>query len=259
MNAGLLPLFVTVCALAIQQPSPLLAATAAAPPPPPRGTHAPRVEAAFRAAQARWLKDSNSVEAAWQFGRRAHDWAEFATNDHQRAAIAEMAIAACRRAIVLDSKQAAAHYYLGLNLGQLARTKLLGALKLIDEMELEWTTAASLDPKFDYAGPHRALGILYRDAPGWPTSIGSGKKSRRHLEKAVELHPEYPGNRLSLFQGYIEWGDQKLIREKAAETEVFLQKARAVFVGEEWVLDWEEWEQRWLEIKRKADVKEPQK
>jgi tetratricopeptide (TPR) repeat protein len=234
--------------------------TAAPPPPRENPTYAPRVHAAFQRAQDRWSKESNSVEAAWQFGRCAHDWADFSTNDQQRAAIAELGITACRRAIILDAKQAPAHYYLALNLGQLARTKLLGALKLIDEMEEEWTTAATLDPKFDYAGAHRALGILYRDAPGWPTSVGSEKKSRAHLEKAIELHPEYPGNRLALFQGYLEWGERKIIRTKAAETEVFLQKARTIFVGEQWALEWEDWDNLWNEIKRKADVKdEPQK
>jgi tetratricopeptide (TPR) repeat protein len=235
----------------------LLPALKAAPPPPRESaTHAPRIRAAFQQALEKWSKDSNNVEAAWQFGRCTHDWADFATNDQQRAAIAEMGITACRRAIALDSKQAPAHYYLALNLGQVARTKLLGALKLIDEMEEEWTTAARLDPKFDFAGAHRALGILYRDAPGWPTSVGSEKKSRANLEKAVELHPEYPGNRLSLFQGYLEWGDKKLIRSKAAETEAFLKKARTIFVGEQWALEWEDWDNLWTEIKRKADVKE---
>ena len=65
-----------------------------------------------------------------------------------------------------------------MNLGQLARTELLGALKLVKEMEREFKTAADLDKQFDYAGPERCLGLLYRDAPGWPASIGSRRKAR---------------------------------------------------------------------------------
>ena len=217
--------------------------------------HLDRVRTAFDQALARWQKDSNNVEAAWQFGRAAFDWAEYATNDHQRSGLAELGIAACRRGATLDSNNVAHHYYLALNLGQLARTKMLGALKLIDEMEKEWTTAIQLNPKFDYAGPHRAIGILYRDAPGWPTSIGSEKKSRKHLEKALELHPEYPGNVISLQEGFIEWGDKKTVREKAAENDASLTKARLTFQGERWAWDWDDWDRRWADVKRKAGVK----
>jgi tetratricopeptide (TPR) repeat protein len=249
----------TAAALLIAFFLPVLPICQAAPPASPVpgdvSSRVARVRAAFQEAQERWRKETNSVEAAWHFGRGAFDWAELATNDNQRASIAEVGIAACRKAIALDPKLAAPHYYLGLNLGQMARTKLLGALKLIDEMEAEWLAAIRIDPQFDFAGAHRSLGILYRDAPGWPTSVGSEKKSRRHLEKAVELHPEYPGNRLSLFEGYIEWGEKSSVRAKAREMETFLKKARESFSGEDWILDWKEWEHRWEEIKRKADVK----
>jgi hypothetical protein len=228
-------------------------------PPQPRDFEAylERVQRAFQKARENWDQNKTNLEAAWKVGQAAFDWAEFATNDDQRAFVAEVGITACRHAAALDSNNVAAHYYLGLNLGQLARTRLLGALKLIDEMEREWTVAIRLDPKFDYGGPHRAIGVLYRDAPGWPTSIGSEKKSRLNLSKAIELHPEYPGNRLSYYEGLIEWGDKKVIREKAKETHEFLQQARAVFSGERWDLDWADWDRRWSEIRRKAGVKEP--
>lgn len=214
-----------------------------------------RVEARFEAARDRWQRESNSVEAAWQLGKAAFDWAECATSDAQRSTLAELGIAACRRGIALDSNGVAAHYYLGLNLGQLARTKLLGAFKLISEMEAEWSTAIQLDPRFDYGGPHRTLGTLYRDAPGWPTSIGSEKKARQHLEKALELHPDFPGNMLSLLEGRIEWGEKKVVRDKTSEIEAFLSKARQAFAGDAWVLDWDDWDRRWTEVKRKAGVK----
>ncbi len=229
---------------------------ACAEPPKPRDyqAHLARVQAAFDRAQERWRRESNSVEAAWTFGRATFDWAEFATNDHQRSTLAELGIAACRRGVALESTNVAAHYYLGLNLGQLARTKLLGALKLIDEMEAQWTNAIRLDPHFDYGGPHRALGVLYRDAPGWPTSIGSQKKSRQNLEAALKLHPEYPGNVITLQEGLVEWGSKKTVRDRVKETETFLKKARELFQGEAWAWDWEDWDQRWAAVKRKAGL-----
>ncbi len=219
----------------------------------PRGyqDHRANVQTVFDAAQIRWRQESNNVEAAWMFGRAAFDWAEFATNDHQRSAVADLGIAACRRGLALDSNSAAVHYYLGLNLGQLARTKLLGALKLIDEMEEEWTAAIRLDPKFDYGGPHRSIAVLYRDAPGWPTSIGSDKKSRLHIEKALELAPDYPGNVLTWLETLADAGDKKTVRDKISETERFLEKAHATFNGDAWAWDWEDWNQRWKDLKRK--------
>ncbi|MCX6930190.1 MAG: hypothetical protein NT154_44320 [Verrucomicrobia bacterium] len=58
---------------------------------------------------------------------------------------ADQGIAACRLAIMRETNSAPAHYYLGLNLGQLARTKGLGALKLVDQMEREFNRAHDLD------------------------------------------------------------------------------------------------------------------
>ena len=50
----------------------------------------------------------------------------------------------------------AGHYYLAMNLGQLARTEMIGALKIVKEMENEFEIAADIDPRFDHAGPVHA-------------------------------------------------------------------------------------------------------
>ncbi len=221
---------------------------------------ASRPKRLYDEARARYQKETNSVEAACEFGRAAFDLADLSTNDNQRAALAHEGIDACRRGIQLDPKSAAAHYYLGLNYGQLAQTKLLGAIKLVDQMEEAWKTTIQLDPKFDFAGGHRTLGVLYRDAPGWPTSIGSRSKARQHLQKAAELCPEYPGNRLSLFEAYAKWGEKKTVQEQIKATEEFLKAAREKLTGESWALDWRDWDQRWEKIKARcasATVRSP--
>ena len=92
-----------------------------------------------------------------------------------------------------------------MNLGQLARTKGLGALKLVNQMEHEFTRARDLDEQLDWAGPDRNLGLLYRDAPAIG-SIGSRTKAREHLKRAVELAPQYPENRLNLIEAYLQLG-----------------------------------------------------
>ena len=137
--------------------------------PTPADAASARVERIYHQASVHARRATNDSAAAWQFGRACFDWADFALNDDQREKVAQQGIAACRRAIELNAASAPAHYYLALNRGQLARTKTLGALKLVNEMEVDFKTAIVLDGAFDHAGPHRSLGLLYREAPGWPT------------------------------------------------------------------------------------------
>jgi len=213
---------------------------------------AARAEHAFFEAQARFNKAGNDPEAAWQFALACFDWADLAPSNARRAEIAEQGIAASRRAIERDSRSGAAHYYLALNLGQLARTKKLAALKLVDEMETEFKEAIGFDPKVDYAGPDRSLGLLYLDAPGWPTSIGSRAKARLHLRTAVELCPDYPENLLCLLEAYLKWGDKSTAQSQLASTEDALQRSRKSLTGEKWESSWQDWEHRWEKIKAKA-------
>jgi len=211
--------------------------------------HTNYFETAYREARARFLLDTNHIESAWQFARRCFDHAEFATRDEQRAAIAREGIAAARRALALNTNSAEGHYFLAMNLGQLARTRLLGALKLVDEMEIEFKAAIVLDPKIIYAGPHRSLGTLYREAPGWPASVGDRAKARLHLEKAVEVIPYYPDNLLTLLESYLDWGERKVAEDQLEKTERVMTQARSRFTGPEWILAWQDWEKRWRKLK----------
>src|SRR5690349_6743691 len=152
-------------------------------------SHSNRFHRVYVEAKSHSRKLTNDAEAAWQYARACFDRADFTANDDQRAAFAEEGIAASRRAIALQPNSAAGHYYLALNSGQLAQTKLWGALQLIDGMEEAWKKTIELDAKFDYAGAHRSLTLLYRDAPGWPTSVGSRSKARLHIQKALQLSP----------------------------------------------------------------------
>jgi tetratricopeptide (TPR) repeat protein len=201
-------------------------------------------------AQARYQKEPQSVEAAWQFGRACFDVGEVATNSTERAAVAEQGMAACRQAIAQDPKSVQGHYYLGLNLGQLARTKTLGALKLVGQMEREWSSARALDEKFDYAGADRNLGQLYRDAPSFG-SVGSRSKARQHLQRAIELAPSYPENRLELIEALVKWKDAAGARSELKALEKVWPEARSSLTGPAWEGSWEIWETRLKEFRKK--------
>lgn len=197
------------------------------------------------------LAPTNS-ETAWQFLRASFDWAEYATNDAQRAEIAEIGIAAGRRLVSQNTNLAASHYYLAMNLGQLARTKTLGALRIVDEMEVLFLRARALDEKFDYAGSDRCLGLLYLDAPGWPASVGSRSRARRHLKRAVELAPTYPENRINLLEALLRWNDREAIAEELPPAIKVLEEGRRNFTGSAWAPSWLDWSPRWKTVLEKA-------
>lgn len=188
-------------------------------------------------------------DAAWKFARATFDLADIVSSNSQRASIAEQGIAACKQALEKKPDSAPLHYYLGLNQGELARTKSLGALKLVDQMEREFTRAIELDPNFDYAGAERSLGLLYRDAPAF-ASIGSKSKARIHLQRSVELAPKYPDNRLNLIESELKWNDRKGARHDLKSLEDSWAAAKTEFSGSEWAASWQDWEARLDKIKK---------
>ena len=202
---------------------------------------------AYDAAKARYQTNADDAAAARQFASACFDRADVTTKDTIRAMLAHEGIQVCRRWLQRAPNAAAAHYYLGMNLAQLARTKSLGALSLVKEMEKEWLATIALDPHCDYAGADRNLGLLYRDAPGFPLSIGSRSKAEQCLQHAVELDPEYPENHLNLIE-------TDLKRKSAAvpveyeRLRAMLPAARKHFSGPAWQSDWEDWDARLKKI-----------
>jgi tetratricopeptide (TPR) repeat protein len=213
---------------------------------------ADRAEAAFRAAKQARSTNANDFKASLDLARAAFDWAEFAKSNDDRESIAQIGMNAAQAAINQQINSAAAHYYMALNIGQLARTKMLGALKLIQQMEAELKKSIELDPKLDYAGATRTLGVLYFEAPGWPTSIGDKRKARTLLERALELFPNYPDNHLSYLEALEKWKDWKLVDDKMLAYQAILPAAQKQFTGPDWEDEWADWTKRWETIQTKA-------
>jgi tetratricopeptide (TPR) repeat protein len=213
---------------------------------------AARCERAFKEAREVVRKEPTNMVALVQLARTTFDWADFAQKDEERAAVANVGIEAARRGIENTPTNAAAHYWLAMNLGQLARTRLLGALKLVVDMEAEFLRARALDEHVDLAGPARSLGILYREAPGRPASIGNRQKAREHLERAVQLHPEFPDNQLALVESFEKWGDKKEFQRQLKIAERVMVEARGKFTGPTWDQSWADWEKRLRAMKSKT-------
>jgi hypothetical protein len=213
---------------------------------------AARAEQDYRQSLTNWRANSASITAAVEVARAAFTWADFPMRDEQREAIARQGIDAAKHVITKDPNNAAARYWLSLNIGQLARTKMLSALSLVKDMARELLHARDLDEHVDYAGPDRSIGLLYRDAPGWPTSIGDKKRARAHLERAVKLHPEFPENQLCLLETYEKWGERGNFEERVRAAERVIAEARARFKGREWEYTWADWDRRFNEMKVRA-------
>ncbi len=209
-----------------------------------------RARKAYREAEQKHAKSPKDNQLAWQFARACFDIADFSTNSAERADFAGKGIAACNEVLASDRDSAVAHYYLGMNLGQLAQTRGLSALKLVDQMEHEFKTARALDEKLDYGGPDRNLGLLYRDAPSW-VSVGSRGRATRHLLRAAELAPNYPENRLNLVESYLKWSDRNGIKREMKLLEQMWPEARKEFTGPQWELSWADWTQRLQQVKKK--------
>jgi hypothetical protein len=126
-------------------------------------------------------------------------------------------------------------------MGQLARTRTLGALKLVREMEVEFKAAIRLDPSIHFSGPDRNLGQLYHFAPGWPASLGDDTLARRHLETAVRRAPDFPANRLSLIELLLDRHDVDEAKKQMEAVDQLWDTARKRWSSREWEDDWAEW------------------
>ena len=218
---------------------------------PAKLTPAARAKQVFLEYRSRYQANPTNAEMAWQFARACFDLGEFAKNDAERAEVAETGIEVAKHLVKRQPNLAEAHYYLGMNLGQLARTKSIGALRLVDQMEVEFQASRRLKEKFDFAGSDRNLGMLYLEAPTIG-SIGSRAKARHHLRRAVELEPDFPENRLVLAEAYARWGDTAAaVREFKALSDRWNEYRRKYAADDRWAVSWTDWNKRFQALKSK--------
>lgn len=200
----------------------------------------------FTQAQKDFLADTNSTPAVRQLARACFDLANLATNEMQRGEFARRGIAVCRQWLTREPKSGPGHYYLAMNLGELAQAEApsIAAYKLVHEVEREFKQAAELDVRFDFAGPARTLGELYFQAPGWPLSVGSRHKAREWLERAVALAPEYPENQLNLAEAQLKWRQHEAFTLTMKNLNAIWPAACTNFAGEIWEPCWQDWNLR---------------
>ena len=137
-----------------------------------------------------------NYELLWR-GARACAWLtdEFTDKD-RRGSWAQKGVDYAKRAVAADGKRVEGYYYLGINLGQSATTKTVGAYMMVPRVLKAAESALKIDEKFDHAGPGRLIGNVYAKAPPWPASVGDVEEGIKYLKRAVEVAPDYPQNHL---------------------------------------------------------------
>jgi len=203
-------------------------------------------EAEFHRAQVSFQADAGNPTNVWRFGRASFNYAELSTNATVRAEVARAGIAASQQLLAREPKSAQGHYYLALNSGELADALApsMTSYKLVHEIERELKTTAELDEKLDFAGPARCLGLLYRDAPGWPVSIGSKRKAHEWLDRAAALAPDYPENQLNLAETHLQWHQRDEARKFLEKLAAVWPVAQTNYAGEIPEKDWHDWTTR---------------
>jgi tetratricopeptide (TPR) repeat protein len=120
------------------------------------------------------------------------------------------------------------HYWLASNLSGVAEVGGAGrALRLLPEIVEILYKASSMDPAYDQAGSHRALGSIFCEAPAWPISVGDLNKSLHHLTLAVRIAPDNSTNHLFLAYTLIQLGREQEAR--AALNRVFKSTQHSVW------------------------------
>lgn len=233
--------------------SALLGWTLAAQGPRTRSPAEIQLSQSFESTRTLLSQSSNQPAATLAFARAAFNWASAQHSNAPRAQIARLAIHACTNCLAQYPNEAPIHYYLALNLGELARTQSLGALKTVPKIRDALEAARRLDETLDHAGPDRSLGLLYLDAPGWPTSIGSRSKARLHLSRAVQLAPDHPENRLCLAEALLKWKEPRAAKVQLDSLNTAWDAARARLASPQYEADWHQWQQRRDQLTRQLD------
>jgi len=216
------------------------------------------LETAYLEAKSAHEQNSNSAEAQWKFAQACFDWADFNSSSSIKESVAEEGAKATRMLIKTNSSSAEGHYYLAMNLGEIAETKSLGALRLVSQMETEFKTALTLKPDLDFSGPDRNLGMLYLEAPGWPASVGNRSKAKHHFLECVKRSPNYPENLLDLIEADLKWNDKASALKILEDLDTLWPKALNDLSGLHWEPSWDDWTNRREVARQKLSSKPKQ-
>ncbi|MBI5631084.1 MAG: glycerate kinase [Elusimicrobia bacterium] len=149
-------------------------------------------------------ENPEDAQALWRKGRSLVRLGEREKSSKDKLRHFKRAEEALRAAIASKSKEAEAHFWLGIALGRRGQTQgIFKSLFLVGPIREEMRRTLELDPR--HGGAHHVLGEMYFQIPG-----GRRKKelSARELEEAVRLSPNYTAHYVPLARVYEYLGEK---------------------------------------------------
>jgi tetratricopeptide (TPR) repeat protein len=171
----------------------------------------------IREGLAQAVKADPRVETLVALARVSFIWGDIrATTRDQKLEAYEQGREAARRAIELDPKNAAAHFWYGTNSGRWGQTKgVVRSLFLLPTVQEEIQIVLTLDPKF--TAVYSLAGNVFYEVPG--LLGGDLGKAEEMFRKGLELDPRFTGMRVGLAKTLIK---KKRIAEARRELEAVL-------------------------------------
>jgi len=164
-------------------------------------------------------------EWSWRMGRVYYDLGKNSSGEAKEKFFNQCLVKASE-ALSVNSNSAPAYFYRGLCIGKLGEARgLWSSLDAIDPLRENMTKALKLDPAFDHGGPHRALGKMYFELPFFLG--GDGDLAVKHLEKALNLGPDYGDNYYFLAEAYQAKGKRNQARDTLAQLQRLLKSQSA--------------------------------
>jgi tetratricopeptide (TPR) repeat protein len=174
----------------------------------------------------------------WRLAKACFLMTEGVKNNDQRLIYARKGVTYAQKALKLNAGRVEPSYFLALNTAKVAEAT--HEVKLMKSIVGYAKRAASIDERYDDAGPLRILGKVYITAPAWPVSVGSSEKGVEVLSRAVELAP-VPINRIFLGQAY--YHDEEYERAEK-ELKQALEDGRITRINARWHKEAEEYLER---------------
>jgi len=145
--------------------------------------------------------DAGNTDASWRYARGSY-WIGLQEDDSEKSVRAyRVAIDLTKRAVAIDPKSVANHFWLGVCLAKYGEAKgALDSLSLLEPIRKHMRIVQKLDETYAGGGAQRTLGWIEYKLPG--VLGGSEKKALELLNRAVEIERSHLLNHLCLAEIY---------------------------------------------------------
>lgn len=166
---------------------------------PPQTAHRFALPIVLVIANAAWsagaaAASSATVATTCSTAEHCYELAKGAPSSAARRQLFQSGIRVAEARLAANADDPPGLFWLAVNLGaEAAERGKVQALGAVARMEKLLLRCAEVAPRYEHGGAARVLGRLYHKAPG-VISIGSSKKARAWLERALAIDSGHPGN-----------------------------------------------------------------